>query len=77
MSDLAQIGGSKVHCFLQRFSTCTARGPGFLSFKFNNLLNKHPPIANFFSKVFCRVKTNELEMNRYSKMENAVDGYAF
>ena len=37
-------------------NTCTARGPRFLQFKFNNLFNEHFLTVFFFSKVFTRVK---------------------
>ena len=32
-------------------------------FKFNNLLNKHFPYLIYFLKLFCRIKTDEVEVN--------------
>ena len=33
--------------------------------KLNNLFNEHFPELNFFSKMFCRVKTGEVKVNCY------------
>ena len=38
-------------------------------FKFNDLFNEHFPIL-FFSKVYCRVKTGEVEVNVINKWDN-------
>ena len=35
---------------------------------FNNSFNKHFPLAKFFSKAFCRVKTDEMEVDCYLKL---------
>ena len=37
-------------------------------FKFNNLFNEHFPKLIYFSKVFCRVKTVEVEVDCHPKM---------
>ena len=39
------------------------QGPWHLQVKFNNLFDKHFFLPGFYSKVFCRVKTGEMEMD--------------
>ena len=45
-------------------ATPMPRGSRPPQFKFNELFNEHFP-SLFFSKVFCRVKTGEEEVNCY------------
>ena len=42
-------------------STSATIGPRFSQFKLNNLFNEHS--LSYFLKVFCRVKTGEVEVN--------------
>ena len=48
-------------------STSTASGPWFFQFKLNSFFNEHFPELIFFSKVFFRLKTDEVEVNCYRK----------
>ena len=50
-------------------STYTARRPRSSQFKI--LFNEHSlTVANIFSKVFCCMKTGEVDVNCYRKMYN-------
>ena len=47
--------------------------PKYPRFNFNNLFNKHFPKL-IFSKAFCHVKTDEMEVDRYLKLVGGEDG---
>ena len=49
--------------------------PRHRQFKFNNLFNKHFLSLVFFSKVFCCVKTDEVEVDCYSILVGSGGGF--
>ena len=58
-------------CFVMKITSfrniCTTRGPGTLDSN-SIICSISISRANFFSKAFCRVKTDEMEMDCYSKL---------
>ena len=73
--NILAVNNNPLEDYLKNFSIChrntqfrstsTTRGPRPPQFKFNNLINEHFPLPNFFSKVFFRVKTGEEDVNFY------------
>ena len=57
----------KDFCFVMKItncrSSCTDKVPRPPQFKFNDLFNKNLPYLVYFLKVFCRLKTNVVEVN--------------